>query len=69
VSPSEDGSPIGKLNVYHHGVGGQVFAVNETSLLIKAFNYDGLGKDAFFWAGQSGSPSGQGFIVPNENGR
>jgi len=69
AAPSEDGSPIGKFEVHHHAVGGQVFAINETSVHIKGFTYDGLGKDAYFWAGQNSHPSGQGFIIPDEHGR
>ncbi|CAL8090895.1 unnamed protein product [Orchesella dallaii] len=61
---------IGKLNVYHHGVSGSVYAVNTTTILIKDFNYDGMGKDAFFWAGSTGAgPNPNGFIIPDHHGR
>jgi hypothetical protein len=34
-------------------VAGDVYAVDETTLLVKNFVYDGNGKDTFFWAGSS----------------
>lgn len=39
------------LQTYHHSVSGYVYSVNDRELLIKGFTYDGLGKDAYFWAG------------------
>ena len=52
---------IGDFTERHHDVGGAVYAVNETLLLVKGFTYDGLGPDAFFWAGtESDRPSTQG---------
>ncbi len=63
------GKLIGTFNSYHHQVNGEVYAVDEFTLLIKNFVYDGNGKDTFFWAGGSNRPGTQGFIVPNENGR
>nr|XP_018911611.1 PREDICTED: protein Skeletor, isoforms B/C [Bemisia tabaci] len=63
------GNSIGKLNSYHHQVSGDVFAINETSLLIANFNYDGNGVDTFFWAGTNNRPGPVGFIVPNEYGK
>jgi hypothetical protein len=67
---SNFGMLIGKLNVYHHGVSGSVYAVNETTLLIKNFNYDGQGKDAYFWGGSGGTgPGPNGFIIPDQYGR
>ena len=50
-------------------VNGEVYAVDEYTMLIKDFVYDGNGKDTFFWAGGSNRPGTQGFIVPNEAGR
>ena len=44
---------IGPLVNLHHGVGGVVYALNQTALLVKDFTYDGGGPDAFFWAGTS----------------
>ncbi|GBP44131.1 hypothetical protein EVAR_81452_1 [Eumeta japonica] len=63
------GKLVGKINSYHHQVSGEVYAVDETTLLLIDFNYDGMGDDTFFWAGDSGRPGPQGFIIPNEHGR
>ena len=60
---------IGKFNIYHHGVGGELYAVNSTTFFVKNFNYDGMGKDTYFWAGVSNQPGNQGFIVPDRYGR
>ncbi|KAK0093076.1 hypothetical protein PV326_014361 [Microctonus aethiopoides] len=62
------GKHLGKLNAYHHQVTGDVYAVNEYTLLLTSFSYDGNGADAFFWAGASNRPGPQGFIVPDEWG-
>ncbi|XP_053619757.1 protein Skeletor, isoforms B/C [Plodia interpunctella] len=62
------GKLIGHLNTYHHQVSGDVFAVDDHTILLVDFNYDGTGEDTFFWAGDSGRPGPQGFIVPNEHG-
>ena len=48
---------IGDLNNLAHGVGGEVFAMDDSTLLIKGFRYDGAGPDAFFWVGTDGTPS------------
>ncbi|KAK2712802.1 protein Skeletor, isoforms B/C-like [Artemia franciscana] len=63
------GKLLGKLNSYHHQVGGEVYAVDESTLYIKDFIYDGLGQDTFFFAGGTNRPGSQGFIIPNEFGR
>ncbi|KAF2883127.1 hypothetical protein ILUMI_23044 [Ignelater luminosus] len=63
------GKYLGKLNSYHHQVSGDVYAVDEYTLLITKFNYDGNGADTFFWAGSSNRPGPQGFIVPDEYGK
>lgn len=64
-----EGLYIGKLNTYAHQVSGQVYAIDEYTILIKNFFYDGLGHEAFFWAGSSVRPSNVGFIVPDEEGK
>lgn len=74
VSQEEEDGPyrgkfIGKLNSYHHQVSGDVYAVDDWTILLVNFNYDGTGDDTFFWSGDSGRPGPQGFIVPNEHGR
>ncbi|KAG8187273.1 hypothetical protein JTE90_019162 [Oedothorax gibbosus] len=63
------GLSLGKLNTYANQVTGQVYAVDEHTLLIRNFFYDGLGQDTFFWAGATVRPSNIGFIVPDEEGR
>ncbi|CAG9794627.1 unnamed protein product [Diatraea saccharalis] len=63
------GKYIGKLNSYHHQVSGDVYAVDEWTVLLVNFNYDGTGDDTFFWAGESERPGPQGFIVPDQNGK
>ena len=50
-------------------VSGDIYAVDETTLLLQNFVYDGNGKDAFFWAGSSSRPNSKGFIVPDKKGR
>jgi len=61
-----NGKYVGKLNSYHHQVNGQLYAVNEKTLLLKGFQYDGQGRDAFFYGGGTGRPGPLGFIIPNE---
>ncbi|XP_015516965.1 protein Skeletor, isoforms B/C [Neodiprion pinetum] len=63
------GKYLGKLNAYHHQVSGDVYAVDEYTLLLKSFSYDGNGADTFFWAGAANRPGPQGFIVPDEWGK
>lgn len=63
------GKCIGKLNSYHHQVSGAIYAVNDWTILITSFIYDGTGQDTFFWAGASNRPGPQGFIVPDTHGK
>ncbi|XP_014255074.1 protein Skeletor, isoforms B/C [Cimex lectularius] len=63
------GKLIGKLNSYHHQVAGDVYAVDEFTLLLTGFSYDGNGADTFFWAGATNRPGPQGFIVPDQHGK
>lgn len=63
------GAFIGKLSGRSHNVSGDVFAVDEQTLFIKNFNYDGLNPDTYFWSGvKSDSAGPDGFIVPDEKG-
>ena len=68
---SERGAPrlLGNFTNYQHGIAGQVFAVDERTLRIEGFEYDGEAPDAFFLAGIQGSkpgpPDGKGFILPH----
>jgi len=59
-----EGVKAGEFTNYAHGIGGSVYALDEKTLLIKGFTYDGSGPDAFFWAGTQGSPSSVGTILP-----
>lgn len=43
---------------------GQVYAVDESTIFIKGFAYDGTGPDAFFWVGKTPRPSPDGYIIP-----
>ncbi|CAH2096688.1 unnamed protein product [Euphydryas editha] len=63
------GKFIGKLNSYHHQVSGDVYAVDDWTILLVDFNYDGTGDDTFFWAGDSGRPGPLGFIVADQHGK
>ena len=62
------GTLVGKLTTYSHGVSGEIYAVDESTLFIKNFNYDGQGPQTFFWAGSSPTPDDSGFIIPDEKG-
>jgi len=55
---------VGLFQNYAHGIGGEVYAKDEKTLVIKGFTYDGAGPDAFFWAGTSQAPSSVGTILP-----
>jgi len=46
-----------------HDVAGEVFALDDETILIENFVYDGQGPDAFFLAGTSGRPSKSGQVV------
>lgn len=67
-APSYVGRSLGRLNTLEHDVKGEVFAVDSRTLHIRGFSYDGRGPDAFFYGGKSGTPSEDGFIIPDENG-
>ncbi|XP_072398857.1 protein Skeletor, isoforms B/C [Diabrotica undecimpunctata] len=63
------GKFLGKLNSYHHQVSGDIYAVDDWTLLLTSFSYDGNGADTFFWAGAANRPGPQGFIVPDMYGK
>lgn len=62
------GVRIGKFSTHFHEVRGEVYAVDDKTIFIKGFNYDGRGPDAFFWAGSSVRPDATGFVVPDDKG-
>ena len=48
---------IGSFKNIFHDIGGEAYALDSQTILIKGFTYDGEGPDAFFLAGTSGKPS------------
>ena len=43
ASSSAEKIKIGDIETFHHGAGGEVFALDEKTLMIKDFTYDGAG--------------------------
>jgi hypothetical protein len=64
ASAEDEGVLVGTIKSKAHGVKGQVFAVDEKTLLVKNFEYDGQGPDAFFWVGTTARPGDEGHILP-----
>ncbi|XP_020298451.1 protein Skeletor, isoforms B/C isoform X2 [Pseudomyrmex gracilis] len=62
--PNYYGKLIGTLQEYAHGIKGKVYAVDDATLFIKGFCYDGTGPDAYFWVGNTSMPNPDGYIVP-----
>ncbi|XP_055306953.1 protein Skeletor, isoforms B/C isoform X1 [Sitodiplosis mosellana] len=58
------GRYIGNFTEFAHKIKGDVYAVDESTLFIKDFAYDGTGPDAFFWVGKTPRPSPEGYIIP-----
>merc|ERR1719187_3077713 len=48
---------IGDIPTKHHAVSGELWALDDKTLMVKNFNYDGTGPDAFFWVGKEGTPA------------
>ena len=44
ASSSAEKIKLGDIETFHHGAGGEVFALDEKTLMIKDFTYDGAGK-------------------------
>ena len=53
---------IGTFTNIFHDIAGTAYALNSTTILIKGFNYDGEGPDAFFLGGKHGRPSKSGEV-------
>ena len=53
---------IGTFTNIFHDIAGTAYALNSTTILIKGFNYDGEGPDAFFLGGTHGRPSKSGEV-------
>ncbi|XP_065351626.1 protein Skeletor, isoforms B/C-like isoform X2 [Cloeon dipterum] len=66
--PGYFGKPLGKLSEHHHAVKGFVYAIDSRTLHIRHFTYDGEGPGAYFYAGNSKSPSSSGFRLRDERG-
>ncbi|XP_044263750.1 protein Skeletor, isoforms B/C isoform X2 [Tribolium madens] len=62
------GKFIGKLSELHHGVSGEVYAVDGRTLYLKDFTYDGQGPAAYFYASTSKNANSAGFRLRDENG-
>jgi hypothetical protein len=62
------GKFIGKLSELHHGVSGEVYAVDGRTLYLKDFTYDGQGPAAYFYASTSRNANSAGFRLRDENG-
>ncbi|XP_034940095.1 protein Skeletor, isoforms B/C isoform X2 [Chelonus insularis] len=58
------GTLIGPFYSAEHRIKGTVYAVDETTIFIKGFYYDGRSEDTFFWIGTGQVPGPQGDIVP-----
>ncbi|XP_005182952.1 protein Skeletor, isoforms B/C isoform X1 [Musca domestica] len=54
------GTKIGALKRLHHGVSGDVYAVDSRTIFVKKFNYDGEAPAAYFYVGSTGKPSAAG---------
>ncbi|XP_057657691.1 protein Skeletor, isoforms B/C isoform X3 [Diorhabda carinulata] len=62
------GKLIGKLSELHHGVSGEVYAVDARTLFIKDFTYDGQGPAAYFYASVHKTADKNGFRLRDETG-
>ncbi|KAI8117583.1 isoforms D/E, Protein Skeletor, partial [Lucilia cuprina] len=54
------GTKIGSLKRLHHGVSGDVYAVDSRTIFVKKFNYDGEAPAAYFYVGNTNKPSNEG---------
>ncbi|XP_023313079.1 protein Skeletor, isoforms B/C-like, partial [Anoplophora glabripennis] len=63
------GKFLGKLSELHHGVSGEVYAVDGRTLHIKDFTYDGQGPGAYFYASTHKVADKNGFRLRDENGK
>jgi len=51
---------IGEIQTLAHAASGELWALDDNKLMVKNFNYDGAGPDAFFWVGTEGTPKNPG---------
>ncbi|KPM07881.1 Skeletor-like protein [Sarcoptes scabiei] len=59
---------LGSLPNLSHGVSGEVYKLDDKTLLLRNLNYDGQAPDAYFWVGTSAKPGVTGSPIPDENG-
>ena len=57
--PEDASTKVGSFENFFHDIGGEVYLVDEYSLLLKNFTYDGTGPDAFLVGGTGGQPNSQ----------
>ncbi|XP_055385221.1 protein Skeletor, isoforms B/C isoform X2 [Condylostylus longicornis] len=62
------GTKIGALTQLHHGVSGDVYAVDSRTIFLKNFNYDGEAPAAYFYVGNTDKPSNDGWRLRDEKG-
>lgn len=63
------GTKIGPLSQFHHGVSGDVYAVDSRTLFLKNFNYDGEAPAAYFYVGTTPQPTNEGaYRLRDEHG-
>lgn len=55
---------ISNFNDYSHGVKGEVFIKNRTTLVVKNFEFDGACPDAYFWVGTTPKVGAVGTVLP-----
>ena len=63
LSDTQHSLTVGRLSEKAHGVKGKVTFTSPNSLVLSEFSYDGLGPQAFFLVGTSGSPGEGGTIL------
>ncbi|XP_019756540.2 protein Skeletor, isoforms B/C isoform X1 [Dendroctonus ponderosae] len=61
------GKFIGQLSELHHGVSGEVYAVDGRTIHIKDYTYDGQGPAAYFYASTYKTADSKGFRLRDEN--
>ncbi|XP_050536003.1 protein Skeletor, isoforms B/C-like isoform X2 [Daktulosphaira vitifoliae] len=62
------GKYLGPLKSYHHGLGGDVYAVDARTLHIRNFVYDGDGPAAYFYGSNGKQPGINGLKIRDESG-
>ncbi|KAE9527613.1 hypothetical protein AGLY_012893, partial [Aphis glycines] len=60
------GKYLGPLKSYHHGLGGDVYAVDARTLHIRNFVYDGEGPAAYFYGSNGKQPGINGYRIRDE---